>query len=76
MSNKFVFLDVVKVYDEEIFTRERAADWKQHIKSAYDCIFHGLKDKIDDSTQVRFFACKSLIDEVIIDAIIGMRKNH
>ncbi|MGN1101170.1 MAG: hypothetical protein ACI4RG_03195 [Huintestinicola sp.] len=43
---------------------------KQHM-SAYTTVS---KKKIDDSTRVRFFVCKSLIDEVIVDAIIGMRK--
>lgn len=74
MSNRFVFLSPVKVYDEKIFTEERAKEWKRHIKASYDFIYHDLLDRLDNSTKVKFFVCKSLVDEVVVDAIIGMRK--
>ncbi len=74
MSNQFVFLSPITVYDDKIFTEERAKGWKKHIRMAYDSIYNGLDDKLDNSTKVDFFVCKSLVDEVVVDAIIGMRK--
>lgn len=74
MSNQFVFLSPVTVYDDKIFTEQRAAEWKKHIRTAYNAIYRDLSDKLDNSTKVRFFVCKSLVDEVVVDAIIGMRK--
>ncbi len=74
MSNQFVFLSKISVYDDKIFTEERAKEWKRHMYMAYNSIYESLKDKLDNSTKVDYFVCKSLVDEVVVDAIIGMRK--
>ena len=74
MNDKFVFLSPVTVYDDKIFTEARSKEWKEHIKKSYKEVFHELRDAIDSSSFVDFFLCKSLLDEVIVDAIIGMRK--
>lgn len=74
MKNSFVFLSPIKVYDEKIFTKERAKKWKIHIRDSYKCVLEELRSKMDSSSMIDFFICKSLVDEVIVDAIIGMRK--
>lgn len=74
MKSEFVFLSPITVYDDKVFTEERAKEWKKHMKECYSSIYEGLYEKIDNSTKVNFFASKFLIDEVVIDAIIGMKK--
>lgn len=74
MRDKFVYLSKVKVYDKEIFTHERAHEWKSHILDSYVEIYNGFKKKLMPDCPVCFFLDESLLDEVIIDAIIGMRK--
>ena len=69
-----MFLSPITVYDGTIFTEERAREWKQHIRESYSYIYNDLKNRIDNSSMIDFFICKSLVDEVIVDAIIGMRK--
>lgn len=45
-----------------------------HILECYVDIFEGLKSKLDYDSPVCFNLSLSLLDEVIVDAIIGMRK--
>ena len=75
MFDKFVFLKSVDVYDEKVFTKERSHSWKEHILNSYEDVYNGLKTKMDETNAIIGFAInKPLLDEVIIDAIIGMRK--
>jgi hypothetical protein len=74
MFDDHVFLKPVDVTDEELFTEEVAICWKTHMLDAYEDVFHGIKAKIDPVSSIKFFASKSLIEEVIVDAIIGLRK--
>ena len=75
MSENFVFLKLVNVFDEKVFTKERSQEWKNHMINSYEDIFQGLKVKLgSDANTIGFAINKSLVDEVIIDAIVGMRK--
>ncbi len=74
MGNKFVYLSSVDVYDSKVFTQSRADEWFDHIVDSYECIYQEFERKLTSDSFVRFFLSKSLVDEVIIDAIIGMRK--
>lgn len=74
MDKEFVYLDTVKVYDEKIFTIRRTGEWKKHIVKSYKLVLDRLKNIIDKTSPVKFFMSYDLLDEVIIDAVIGMRK--
>lgn len=72
--DRFVFLKDVPVYDDIVFTVERTNEWKNHIIDVYEDVFTKLKEKIDPSCSIKFSLNKSLLDETIVDAVIGMRK--
>ncbi len=73
MKDKFVYYGYVGIQDN-IFTEDRLYEWKEHIKNSYKAIYKSLKEKIDNSCPIRFYVNPSLLDEVIIDAVIGMKK--
>jgi hypothetical protein len=73
MFNNFVFLTRVDVTDKK-FTKKRTDDWKLHMLDSYDDVFCVFKEKIDPISPIRFFVSKSLIEEIIVDAVIGLRK--
>lgn len=72
--DKFVYIKAIDVFDDSIFTRERADEWKTHILNSYKDVLKGLKRKIDNVFPIKFFVNPALLEETIIDAIIGMRK--
>lgn len=74
MDNKFIHINLVNVYDDKVFTQERITGWKMHIIDCYDALYEALNEKISADSPIRFFISKSLLNETIIDAIIGMRK--
>lgn len=73
-NSKFVFLSKVNVFDENVFTRERTDEWYDHIVDSYKFVFEEFTSQLTRDTFIRFFLCGSLLEEVIVDAIIGMRK--
>ncbi len=74
MNEEFVYYDYLNIYDDKVFTEKRVNGWKMHILECYADIFEGLKSKLDYDSPVCFNLSLSLLDEVIVDAIIGMRK--
>ena len=72
--DKFVYVKKIDVYDEKVFTVERADVWRDHIINCYEDVFKGLKKRIDNVSPIKFYMNESLLHETIIDAIIGMRK--
>lgn len=74
MNRKSIYYDFVDVYDDKIFTKDRANKWRQYIVDAYKSVYCEMKRKLDLSVPIRFSVNKSLLEESIIDAIIGMRK--
>ncbi len=74
MSGKFIYYGYVDVYDDEIFTEKRLLEWKKHLLDSYEDIFDLLREKIDYVSPVQFCISESLLEEVITDAVIGMRK--
>jgi hypothetical protein len=74
MSIKYVYPDVVKVIDDKVFTESKVKKWREHLLKSYVLIFSSMKAKIDPISSVKFFLSDTLIEEVIADAIIGMRK--
>jgi len=74
MHNKYIFLDVVSVLDEKVFTKETVKGWRDHLLNSYEIIFKLIKPQIDPVSCVKFFLSRDLVNEVITDAVIGMRK--
>ena len=74
MDGAFIYYDYLNIYDDQVFTEKRANDWKMHMLECYADVFEGLKNKLDYDSPVCFNLSLSLLDEVIVDAIIGMRK--
>ena len=70
----YVFLKLVDVYDDKVFTRARVKEWKKHVLDCYTDVYEGLKSKINMASPIKFFIDKELLDETFVDAIIDMRK--
>lgn len=73
MFENFVFLTRIDVTDEK-FTREKIDYWKDHMINSYEDIYYALRKRIDPISPIRFFVSKSLIEEIIVDAVIGLKK--
>jgi len=74
MKHEYVYYNFVDVYDDKIFTKERANEWRDYIVASYTSVYEGMKERLDYSVPVEFSVNKSLLEETIIDAIIRMRK--
>ena len=74
MSNDHhIFLTHVDIIDE-VFTEEVADEWKKHLLNSYEDVYNSMKAIIDPVSPIKFFASKSLIEETILDTIIGLKK--
>ncbi len=73
MENDFVYYGYVDIYDD-IFTEERLYEWKKHIVNSYKVVRDVLTQKIDPDSPIEFCVNYSLLKEVIVDAVIGMKK--
>ena len=73
MFNNYVFLKRIDVIDEN-FTEEMTDKWRNHLLDSYENVFKQIKPKIDYSSSISFFLSNSLLEEVIVDAIIGLKK--
>jgi len=74
MFDDYVFLKAVDVIEEELFTESVANNWKDHMLNSYEDVFHRIRGRIDPVSSIKFFISKSLVEEVIVDAIIGLKK--
>lgn len=74
MSGSFVHIGLVDVYDNKVFTHEVADEWFSYILSCCNDIEKRFLNELPKDTFINFFISDSLIDEAIVDAIIGMRK--
>ncbi len=70
----YVHISSVDVFDDKVFTRDKAIVWKDHMLSSAEKVLNALFAKIDHTSEMTYFVSKSLVDEVSVDAIIGMRK--
>jgi hypothetical protein len=62
------------VIDENLFTEKITSDWKEYLLNSYEDVFLKLKSRIDPSSPISFFISKSLIEEIIVDVVIGLKK--
>jgi hypothetical protein len=74
MNDDFVYYTYVDVTDEKVFTFDLTEKWKDDMLDSYEEVFTLLKSKVDPVSSISFFISESLMDEVIADAVIGMRK--
>ncbi|MDO5151111.1 MAG: hypothetical protein Q4D76_17230 [Oscillospiraceae bacterium] len=52
MNGKYVYYDFVDVYDDKIFTRERANEWREYIVDAYKSVYEEMRSRLDSSVPV------------------------
>lgn len=74
MQKKSVFFGYVDVLDNKIFTQKKANKWKRYLQESYKDIYYQFENEIDNDFPVQFFLNYSLLEEVVADAIIGLRK--
>jgi len=74
MSVKYVYPSIVELIDADVFTESKVWKWRDHMLNSYEIILSIMKTKIDASSSLKFFLSGTLVEEVIADAIIGMRK--
>lgn len=69
-----VYYSDLDVIDDSYFTFERLQQWRLLFVDVYKSILAGMERKIDNSFPIGFFLDLSLLDEVVIDAVIGLKK--
>lgn len=74
MQKKPVYFDFVNVSDKEVFTIEWIKKWERNLRNAYEDILNIIREKMALESPIQFFLNFSLLEEAVIDAIIGMRK--
>lgn len=73
-KNKSVFLTAIAVSDDDFFTDDRLDEWKKFITTRAYEVCEELKSKIDLADGIDYFISYTHINEVIRDAVVGMRK--
>ena len=74
MEDGHVFIGCINIYDGDLYTRRKAATWALQLIRSYRVVYQGLKEQLDPVCPISFQISKSLVDEAVIDAIIGLRK--
>lgn len=74
MEKKPVYFDFVNVADENVFTESKMRGWERQLRDAYVDVLEVIRDKMDKQVPVQFFLNFSLLEESVIDAVIGMKK--
>jgi hypothetical protein len=69
----FSFVDVID-NDDGVFTESLVWQWHDHLLASFKEVFNIMKAKIDSISPISFFLNRALVEEVIADAIIGMKK--
>lgn len=74
MQKNPVYFDFVEVADEKVFTEQRMREWERKLRDAYSDIFNEMMSKMSKESPIQFFMNFSLLEESVVDAVIGMRK--
>ena len=74
MSDKYVFLSLVDLIDDDVFSESTVRKWRNHLLDSYEEVFRLIKAQIDSVSSLKFFISDTLVNEAIADAIIGLRK--
>lgn len=74
MSDRFIEYGYIDIYDDKVFTKKRVLNWENYLLNCYEDIYDVLKEKIDYESPIQFNISISLLKEVVVDAVIGMKK--
>lgn len=74
MQKNPVYFDFVDVADEKVFTKQRMREWEKNLRDAYVDVLEAMQAKISKESPIQFFINISLLEETVVDAVIGMRK--
>ncbi len=72
--NQPVYFDLLDILDDKVFTLKIVNTWKRQLLASYKVIYEELNENINPEFPIQFFLNYSLLDEVIIDAVIGLKK--
>ena len=73
MLDEFIFLNHIDVIDE-LFTKSILTEWRNNLIQAYKIVRSEIAEKFDSSFPLKFFISKSLLEDVIVDAVMGLKK--
>lgn len=74
MNNKGrVYFDRLTVADKK-FTTEKMSRWEKHLMTAYKEILEEILEEKDPVCQISFAMNPSLLDDAIVDAVLGLKK--
>lgn len=68
-----VYFDNLEVADD-LFTEEIIYGWERALMTAYETILHDINEAKDPSCQVALAMNPSLLDDSIVDAVLGLKK--
>lgn len=74
MQKNPVYFDFVDVADEKVFTKQRMREWEKNLRNAYSDVLDEMQEKMSKESPIQFFMNFSLLEETVVDAVIGMRK--
>ena len=67
-------IDYVNITNGDFFTKERLSEWRVYIAKCCLDVCEGWISKVDPKHHVQYFLSKTLLNEVVGDAVIGMSK--
>lgn len=74
MRYNYIDYDRISVFDNDVFTKQRAVKWRNHLLDCYKYVLEQIFDQLDLSCPIKFFISNALLEETLDDAIIGMKK--
>lgn len=74
MQKRPVYFDFVNVADDKVFTLQQMKEWELRLRDAYVDVLEEIQEKMDKDSPIQFFLNFSLLEETVVDAVIGMRK--
>lgn len=73
MNEGRIYFDKLAVADD-IFTKEKMLSWEQDLMESYESILKMFLSKMDPESPVAFAMNPSLLDDAIVDAVLGLKK--
>lgn len=74
MQKNPVYFGFVDVADEKVFTKQRMREWEMNLRNAYADVLDEMQAKMSKESPIQFFMNFSLLEETVVDVVIGMRK--
>lgn len=73
MNEGRIYFDKLAVADD-IFTKEKMLSWEQDLMESYESILKMFLSEMDPESPVAFAMNPSLLDDTIVDAVLGLKK--